>query len=72
MVKQDMEQKDEPSFLENWFIVIFAFVFFGSIFNAAIIYLFSPESEVFFSILSYLTGLIFGLLAKYKKWNWII
>lgn len=48
MVKQDMEQKDEPSFLENWFIVIFAFVFFGSIFNAAIIYLFSPESEVFF------------------------
>ena len=72
MFKQDMEQKDEPSFLENWFIVIFAFVFFGSIFNAAIIYLFSPESEVFFSILSYTAGLIFGLLAKYKKWNWII
>ncbi|MBC32844.1 MAG: hypothetical protein CMD76_02790 [Gammaproteobacteria bacterium] len=58
--------------LEQWFIVLFAFVFFGSIFNAGVIYLFEPKNEFFFTIMSYLVGFLFGLVAKHKKWGWIV
>tara|TARA_B100001057_G_C22823422_1_gene940380 strand:- start:620 stop:817 length:198 start_codon:yes stop_codon:yes gene_type:complete len=63
---------DKLLILEQWFIVLFALIFFGSIFNAGINYLFEPTNEFLFTILSYLGGFLFGLLAKYKKWGWIV
>ena len=67
-----MDMDDKLLILEQWFIVLFAFIFFGSIFNAGIIYLFEPINEFLFTILSYMGGFLFGLLAKYKKWGWIV
>ena len=70
--KKSSKTEDKISIIEQWFIVIFAFVFFGSVLNAATIYFFEPKNELFFTVASYLAGFLFGLLAKSKKWGWIV
>ncbi len=72
MDEKSSKTKDKISIIEQWFIVLFAFVFFGSVFNAASIYFFEPKNELLFTIASYAAGLLFGLLAKHKKWGWIV
>ena len=72
MNEKSSKTEDKISMIEQWFIVLFAFVFFGSVFNAATIYIFEPKNELFFTVASYLAGFLFGLLAKHKKWGWIV
>ena len=48
MNEKSSKTEDKISMIEQWFIVLFAFVFFGSIFNAATIYFFEPKKMNFF------------------------
>ena len=55
--------------MEQWSLVWFGLLFWGSIFGAALLYLF--EANLVISILGYALGLGCGLLAKYRGWSWI-
>jgi len=56
-------------FFEDWNLVLFGLLFWGSIFVAALLYIFEANMIVF--LLGYALGLVFGLLAKYRGWSWI-
>ena len=56
-------------FFEDWNLVLFGLLFWGSIFVAALLYIF--EANMIVSLLGYALGLGFGLLAKYRGWSWI-
>ena len=56
-------------FFEDWNLVLFGLLFWGSIFVAALLYIF--EAKMIVSLLGYALGLAFGLLAKYRGWSWI-
>tara|TARA_Y100001970_G_scaffold285076_1_gene403864 strand:+ start:1318 stop:1512 length:195 start_codon:yes stop_codon:yes gene_type:complete len=55
--------------LEDWFIVWFGLLFWGSIFGACLYYVLG--NTIWISSLGYFLGFLFGLLAKSKGWGWI-
>ena len=55
--------------LEQWALVWFGLLFWGSIFGATLLYFF--EVSLLISSVGYAFGLLFGLLAKNKGWTWI-
>ena len=55
--------------LEQWALVWFGFLFWGSIFGATLLYIL--EAGLLISLIGYGLGLLFGLLAKNKGWSWI-
>tara|TARA_Y100000768_G_scaffold331007_1_gene270086 strand:- start:13382 stop:13573 length:192 start_codon:yes stop_codon:yes gene_type:complete len=55
--------------LAEWSLVWFGFLFWGSIFGATLFYFF--EANIVISLIGYTSGLLFGLVAKYKGWSWI-
>jgi hypothetical protein len=55
--------------MEQWSLVWFGLLFWGSIFGAALLYLF--EASNFVALVGYALGLTFGLLSKSKGWSWI-
>mgnify|MGYP001159647826 FL=1 len=55
--------------MEQWSLVWFGLLFWGSVFGAALLYLF--EASNFVALAGYALGLTFGLLAKFKGWSWI-
>ena len=57
--------------LENWGMVWFCLIFWGSIFNAIFLNFFNFNSEFYLNYLGYFAGLILGVLAKYKAWGWL-
>ncbi|MFL2697663.1 MAG: hypothetical protein ACJ0F4_00510 [Gammaproteobacteria bacterium] len=61
-------------FSENFELMSYALlglIFWGSIFNA-ILFSFIPAPEItFLTIIPYLLGLVFGIIAKYRGWSWI-
>jgi hypothetical protein len=57
--------------LSNWGLVWFCLIFWGSIFNAILISLPFNEISSYLTYTGYIAGLILGLFAKSKKWNWL-
>ena len=55
--------------LEQWALVWFGLLFWGSIFGATLLYVF--EVSLLSSLVGYALGFLFGLLAKNKGWTWI-
>ena len=55
--------------IEQLALVLFGFLFWGSIFGATLLYIF--EAGLLISLIGYGLGLLFGLLAKNKGWSWI-
>ena len=49
----------------------FCLIFWGSIFNAILISLSFSEISSYLTYVGYIAGLILGLFAKSKKWNWL-
>ena len=54
---------------DNWALVWFGLLFWGSIFGATLHYIF--EAGLLISLIGYGLGLLFGLFAKNKGWSWI-
>ena len=54
---------------DNWALIWFCLLFWGSIFGAVLLYLFGASLFVSFS--GYALGFFLGLLAKNKGWSWI-
>jgi|TARA_B100000767_G_C19286678_1_gene337690 hypothetical protein len=57
--------------LTNWGLVWFGVVFWGSIFNAMMIYILDTPGNILLSMLPYFFGFLLGLMGKYKGWSWI-
>ncbi len=57
--------------LSSWGLVWFGLVFWGSIFNAILLYFQDNNLNLMLTVIAYCLGLIFGLAAKYKEWSWI-
>ncbi|MAH77237.1 MAG: hypothetical protein CMQ76_03935 [Gammaproteobacteria bacterium] len=57
--------------LSNWGLVWFCLIFWGSIFNAILMSISFGETSSFLNYAGYIAGLILGLYAKSKKWNWL-
>ena len=55
--------------LDQWSLVWFGLLFWGSIFGALLMYVF--DANLLISSVGYLLGLAFGALAKNKGWSWI-
>ena len=55
--------------LDQWSLVWFGLLFWGSIFGAALMYVF--DANLLISSVGYLLGLAFGAVAKNKGWSWI-
>ena len=55
--------------LEQWGLVWFGLLFWGSIFGAVLMYVF--DSNFLMSLVGYLLGLAFVITAKNKGWSWI-
>ena len=55
--------------LEQWGLVCFGLLYWGSIFGAILMYVF--DSNFLMSLVGYLLGLAFGITAKNKGWSWI-
>ena len=55
--------------LEQWALVWFGLLFWGSIFGAVLMYVF--DANLLMSSVGYLLGLVFGVTAKNKGWSWI-
>ena len=55
--------------LEQWALVWFGILFWGSIVVATLRYFFEAGMNI--SLIGYGLGLLFGLLAKNKGWSWI-
>ena len=55
--------------LEQWALVWFGLLFWGSIFGAVLMYVF--DANLLMSSVGYLLGLGFGITAKNKGWSWI-
>ena len=54
---------------EDWYLVLFGLLFWGSIFGACLFYIL--ETSVLVSSIGYLLGFLFGLQAKRTGWGWI-
>ena len=57
--------------ISNWGLVWFCLIFWGSIFNAILMSLSFSEISSYLTYIGYIAGLILGLFAKSKKWNWL-
>jgi hypothetical protein len=55
--------------LDQWSLVWFGLLFWGSIFGAVLMYVF--DANLLISSVGYLLGLAFGAVAKNKGWSWI-
>ena len=55
--------------LDQWSLVWFGLLFWGSIFGAVLMYVF--DANLLISSVGYLLGLGFGAVAKNKGWSWI-
>jgi hypothetical protein len=55
--------------LEQWGLVWFGLLFWGSIFGASLLYIL--QESFLISSSGYALGLVLGLLAKYRGWSWI-
>ena len=55
--------------LEQWGLVWFGLLFWGSIFGASLLYIF--QESFLISSSGYALGLVLGLIAKYRGWSWI-
>ena len=56
-------------FFEDWYLVLFGLLFWGSIFGACLFFALGESFLV--SSIGYLLGFLFGLQAKRKGWGWI-
>ncbi len=54
---------------ENWYLVLYGLLFWGSIFGACLFYIL--ETSIFVTPLGYFLGLFFGLIAQRRGWGWI-
>tara|TARA_B100000700_G_scaffold126971_1_gene142162 strand:- start:731 stop:922 length:192 start_codon:yes stop_codon:yes gene_type:complete len=54
---------------ENWYLVLYGLLFWGSIFGACLFYIL--ETSIFVASLGYFLGLLFGLIAQRRGWGWI-
>ena len=55
-------------FFEDWYLVIFGLLFWGSIFSGLF---YALGASLLVSSIGYLLGFLFGLQAKRKGWGWI-
>ena len=55
--------------LDQWSLVWFGLLFWGSIIGAVLMYVF--DANLLISSVGYLLGLGFGVTAKNKGWSWI-
>ena len=55
--------------LQQWGLVLFGLLFWGSIFGAVLMYVF--DANFLMSLVGYLLGFAFGVTAKNKGWSWI-
>ena len=56
-------------FFEDWYLVLFGLLFWGSIFGACLF--FALGESLLVSSIGYLLVFLFGLQAKRKGWGWI-
>jgi len=57
--------------ITNWGLVWFGVIFWGSIFNATLIFFLGGANNLVLTVLPYLLGLLLGLMGKFKGWSWI-